>query len=92
MDINADLPPAVVGAMRRGQKLEAIKLLREQRGIGLKEAKDIIDTHMDLNEAYRGMGMESRSGKGGSGNGIRFVFAIAGAVMIYVLYVYFKGG
>jgi ribosomal protein L7/L12 len=27
----------------RGQKIEAIKLLREKSGLGLKEAKDLVD-------------------------------------------------
>lgn len=37
------LPPAVVEAMRQGQKIEAIKLLREQTGLGLKEAKQAVE-------------------------------------------------
>ncbi len=38
-----DLPDNVLDALRRGRKIEAIKLLRKQRGIGLKEAKDAVD-------------------------------------------------
>lgn len=30
--------------MRRGQKIQAIKLLREQTGLGLKEAKDVVES------------------------------------------------
>lgn len=37
------LPPAAVEVLRRGNKLEAIRLLREHSGIGLKEAKDAVD-------------------------------------------------
>jgi hypothetical protein len=85
-----DLPPSVVSAMQRGQKLEAIKLLREHQRIGLKVAKEIIDTRMDLNEAYRHMGMGSRGEKGNSGNGLRLVFAVIGALFVYFLYVNFK--
>ena len=43
---NEDLPPQVVAALERGQKIEAIKLLRELRGIGLKEAKDVVDDYV----------------------------------------------
>src|SRR5688572_12223687 len=32
------LPDAVVAALRRGKAIEAVKLLRESRGIGLREA------------------------------------------------------
>tara|TARA_R110000868_G_scaffold49843_1_gene160142 strand:- start:441 stop:701 length:261 start_codon:yes stop_codon:yes gene_type:complete len=42
-ELNQDLPPQVVAALQRGQKIEAVKLLRELRGIGLKEAKDAVD-------------------------------------------------
>jgi hypothetical protein len=44
-----DLPPEVL-ALLPGKKIEAIKLMRERTGLGLKEAKDKID------EACRGMG------------------------------------
>ncbi len=29
--------------LRRGQKIEAIKIYRQKTGVGLKEAKDVID-------------------------------------------------
>ena len=37
------LPAEVLEAVVRGNKIEAIKLLRAARGLGLKEAKDIVD-------------------------------------------------
>ena len=37
------LPPQAVDALRRGNKIEAIKLLRQASGLGLAEAKGIID-------------------------------------------------
>jgi ribosomal protein L7/L12 len=37
------LPAEVVTALQMGNKIEAIKLLREARSLGLKEAKDIVD-------------------------------------------------
>lgn len=39
------LPGEVVAALEAGQKIEAIKLLRERTGIGLKEAKDAVEAH-----------------------------------------------
>jgi len=39
----ASLPPDVLASLLRGDKLEAIKLLRKQTGLGLKEAKDAVD-------------------------------------------------
>jgi hypothetical protein len=40
-----NLPPEVVDALRRGNKIEAIKLLREAIGVGLAEAKGLVDHH-----------------------------------------------
>ena len=39
-----ELPPHVMHALKAGRKIEAIKLLREARGIGLAEAKDAVDS------------------------------------------------
>jgi ribosomal protein L7/L12 len=38
-----DLPSAVVEAVARGNKIEAIKRYREATAVGLKEAKDFIE-------------------------------------------------
>ena len=35
--------PEVLELARAGQKIQAIKVLREQTGLGLKESKDIVD-------------------------------------------------
>ncbi len=37
------LPPQVAAELARGNKIEAIKLLRNATGFGLKEAKDAVD-------------------------------------------------
>ena len=37
------LPPEVMAALQRGEKVEAIKLLRAATGLGLKESKDLVD-------------------------------------------------
>lgn len=39
------LPTPVLDALGRGETIEAIKLLRTATGVGLKEAKDVIDAH-----------------------------------------------
>lgn len=36
-------PPAATEALRRGNKIEAIRLVREATGLGLKEAKDAVE-------------------------------------------------
>ncbi len=45
-DADSKLPEDVAAALRRGSLIEGIKLLRQARGLGLKEAKDIIDAHL----------------------------------------------
>jgi ribosomal protein L7/L12 len=37
------LPPEVRAELARGNKIEAIKLLRKASGLGLKEAKELVD-------------------------------------------------
>ncbi|MGK7913448.1 MAG: hypothetical protein AB4050_18505 [Synechococcus sp.] len=44
-----DLPEDVLAAIRSGQKLKAIKLLRQHRNLDLKVAKQIIDARFDPN-------------------------------------------
>jgi ribosomal protein L7/L12 len=42
-------PPLTIGAisaLHSGNKIEAIKIVREERHIGLKEAKDVVDDYV----------------------------------------------
>lgn len=47
---------AVIDEIKQGKKIQAIKLLREEKGIGLKEAKiaveAYINSHADIREAF----------------------------------------
>ena len=43
-DRNA-LPPEVIDALKRGNKIEAIKRLREAMALGLAEAKSVVEAH-----------------------------------------------
>jgi len=43
------LPRNVLGALQHGKLIEAIKLLRESSGLGLKEAKEVIESHLQHN-------------------------------------------
>ena len=47
---SGDLPHMVVAAWQRGHKVEAVRLLREQTGLGLKEAKETLEAaHIPAN-------------------------------------------
>jgi len=70
-----ELEPEVIAEIESGRKVTAIKKLRELRGIGLKEAKDIVDSYSyknpDLSSASTGS--ESSSGSG----------ALIGFIMVF---------
>jgi len=64
------LPADVKNAVHANRKVEAIKLLRKQRNMGLKEAKEIVDAYIDEDRDLIG---EHRSGRE-SGVGRRACF------------------
>ncbi|WP_371136059.1 ribosomal protein L7/L12 [Pseudomonas sp.] len=63
-EFDQGLPVEVVAALERGQKIEAIKLLRELRGMGLKEAKDAVDGYTSERRAG-GVSVVQSGGHGG---------------------------
>jgi len=46
---NTSFPQYVITEIRAGRKIDAIKALRELRGLGLKEAKDAVEKWADDN-------------------------------------------
>ncbi|HEY4371122.1 MAG TPA: hypothetical protein VGN52_04295 [Burkholderiales bacterium] len=42
---NDTLPPEVIGALQRGDTIDAIRLLRDATGLGLKESKEMVDAY-----------------------------------------------
>ena len=51
-----DLPETAAAALRAGRTVDAIRLVREAKGIGLKEAKDLVDAAMARDPSLRGSG------------------------------------
>ena len=47
------LPQAAILALWRGQVVEAIKLVRVEQNIGLKEAKEHVEAYVDTEPALR---------------------------------------
>lgn len=45
MNSASDLPADVISAIQANHKIKAIKLLREARGLGLKEAKHAVEAY-----------------------------------------------
>ncbi len=75
MKIAPNLPADVISAIQANRKIEAIKLLREARGLGLKEAKHAVDAYMQANPNLVAPHRES------SGNRLGLI-----AVLIFVGY------
>lgn len=69
------LPGEAMDALRRGNKIEAIKLVREALGIGLKDAKELVES------------VQRERGIGGNGESSDTVRAPAAVPWISVLVV-----
>ena len=50
---SSDLPQAAVEALWHGNVIKAIKVVRHERNIGLKEAKGVIDAHIASEPALK---------------------------------------
>jgi len=78
MNTNQELEPEVVIALSLGRKIEAIKILRQKRGLGLKEAKDLVDSYSVAN------GMADSTVNKSSASGLMtFVLIGVAAYLIY---------
>jgi len=81
----ASLPASVLAALQLGNKIEAIRLLREQTGLGLKEARDAIEA-ATLRSTISSPGEVARPRR-------TTWWLLAGAIIItLVAYAAFRGG
>ena len=76
------LPADAIAAIQRGHKIDAIKILRTTRHLGLKEAKNIVDSHMQNDPALM---QKHRQGSTVVGSILRLVaFAVAVAIACWM--------
>jgi ribosomal protein L7/L12 len=62
--LKTPMPAAAVAALHQGNKIEAIKLVREAHHTGLKEAKDMVDAYLEANPSTQAvLAAAARSGK-----------------------------
>lgn len=81
MNTEMDLPADVIAEINASRKVGAIKLLRAHQGIGLKEAKDLVDAYAEkYPSSLRSGTPESEGGLG------RILLLIFGVGLIYFLY------
>lgn len=80
--------PEIIEILKMGQKIKAIKKLRELRNIGLKESKDIIDNYLDgiSDEALSEEKVEVRSGMKKAGETKKIIFMAVGIFIIFMIY------
>lgn len=67
----------VLEAVTAGRKIEAIKLLREETGMGLKEAKHAVD------DLERSLGLPAAPNSGGCTGVVTLVGLAVAAVLVY---------
>lgn len=84
MASDSELPEDVLAAIRANRKIDAIKLLREHRGLGLKEAKHIVDAYV-LKHPSQAV-HESPKAESGTGRLVLGVILLAMGYAAYRLY------
>jgi hypothetical protein len=79
------LSVAAISALRRGNKIEAIKLVRVERGLGLKEAKDLVEEYLRTDPSAQSS-FSAAQGQSGRRGLWWLTVAVAGAILAYVLF------
>jgi ribosomal protein L7/L12 len=80
-------PSAAEAALLKGNKIEAIKIVREECGVDLKGAKDIVEQHV---ASHPGLQMQIDSAQAASRQG--FLPWLMAAIIIAGLIYYFVAG
>lgn len=81
-----ELPPMAVSALSQGNKIEAIKIVRQEWGLGLKEAKDAVEAYARTQPALAAaMAESSASSKRGCVTWLIGIALAAAAVAYYYL-------
>lgn len=82
---NMGLPSDAMAALERGSKIDAIKCVRVARGVGLKEAKEIVEDFLDESPRLKGR-MASANAESARGFwGWLVLVAIVAVVAYYLL-------
>ena len=57
-----ELPEPALAELRKGSKIGAIKIVREQWSLGLKEAKDLVDAYIESRPELQKAMWEAQAG------------------------------
>ena len=77
-----EISDQVIAAVDAGHKIEAIKILREETGLGLKEAKDAVDSLTRAKHGESG-GASGMVEEGGAGGMVKMIVVIAVVLGVY---------
>ena len=80
-----ELPPSAVAELMQGRKIEAIKIVREQWNLDLKDAKDAVETYAKAQPALAATLAEADARTRGGCIKWMALLAIAGIVIAYLL-------
>lgn len=75
------MPPEAVAALHQGNKIEAIKLVRERQGVDLKEAKQRVEQYLRAEPSVQASYEEMRS-RSGNARGWLWVIALGAATAL----------
>ncbi len=80
------LPIAAIAVLQEGNKIEAIKLVRETSGLGLKEAKDLVEVYIASQPALQTrFAASNEQTKRGCLLALGFVVALVAAIFAFRL-------
>jgi len=79
---------AVLQAVDAGRKIEAIKLLREETGLGLKEAKDEVDRLVQQRQPGGQQDIAPLQEQGGADAVIKIIMAV---LILFAVYRFLSG-
>lgn len=60
-DVKQSLPNEAIAALERGSKIDAIKHVRVNQGVGLKEAKEIVEQYLENNPGLKSRMMSANA-------------------------------
>ena len=82
-----ELPTEALSALQAGNKIEAIKLVRVAAGLGLKDAKDLVERYVATQP-----GLQQQMNAAGAEQGRKLIFALVVFIAIGAAVYFFLRG
>ena len=83
-----EMPAEALAALQQGNKIEAIRIVREAHGIGLKEAKDYVERHIEADPVLKAA-IRAHTIQISPAQMLRFALVVA---LIAILFLWWKNG